>query len=529
MRILFEYSGFLIAGTVIALVWANVAADRKVKKDTALTVTAGTDHYDLEFRLKEAAKITIAIRDSKGKQVRELVHYDEREAGVHHETWDRKDEDGNVVADGEYTWYVKAHGSYNRFVHLRLFGGDHEEHEDEENGDDGTAHASEHDEGDGDGHAVSTPKMGILATVFDRVINRPDEHGHRHGINVHFLINDIFMALFFAIAGKEVWESMLPGGALSNPRKAATPLMATLGGIVGPAGIYVAGVFLFTAANAEGNRPLMPGWAIPCATDIAFSYLVARVLFGSGHPAIAFLLLLAIADDAAGLVILAVAYPSKELELVWLLLAAAAIGIGFLFRKFRFQNFWWYLLIPGVMSWISFDLAGIHPALGLVPIIPCMPHAHTDLGVFAREELNRDDTLNAFEHWWKNPVEIILGLFGLANAGVVLSSAGTGTWLVLAGLLLGKPLGIALFTLLAEKVFRLEIPQGMSYRHIVTLGMIASIGFTVALFVSTAAFKTPGPIQDSVKMGALLSFLGAVVAIIGAKVMGVRPTNSEAA
>ena len=350
-----------------------------------------------------------------------------------------------------------------------------------------------------------------------------------HGLTPLALINDLLMALFFAIAGKEVWEALLPGGALSNPRKAATPLFATLGGIIGPAGLYAIGALLLGQWGALGN-----GWAVPCATDIAFSYLVARLIFGAGHPAIAFLLLLAIADDAAGLLILAVFYPSGSLQLEWLLLSVVGVAIGFGFRQLgrhRSANgklvkglgsFWWYLLIPGTLSWIGFAKAGIHPALGLVPFILTLPHARTDLGIFAREELGRDDPLNAFEHWWKNPVELILGLFGLVNAGVGFSSVGAATWLVLAGLMIGKPLGITLFTWIAERVFKLEMPGGMSYRHVVSLGMIAGIGFTVALFVSTAAFP-PGATLDAVKMGALGSFFAAVVAFVGARMLGIRP------
>jgi NhaA family Na+:H+ antiporter len=234
---------------------------------------------------------------------------------------------------------------------------------------------------------------------------------------------------------------------------------------------------------------------------------------------------LAIADDAAGLIILAIFYPKDPIQIQWLLLTVAAIAIGFGFRKMKLQSFWWYLLIPGTLSWISFYMSNVHPALGLIPIIPCMPHAHTDLGIFARAELKRDDTLNAFEHWWKNPVEIILGLFGLVNAGVPMTSLGVGTWAVLLGLIIGKPVGITLMTLMAEKVFKLEVPKGMSYRHVITLGMIAAIGFTVALFVSTAAFKETGPIQDSVKMGALLSFGAALLSFAIAKALGIRPTG----
>lgn len=358
----------------------------------------------------------------------------------------------------------------------------------------------------------------------DHAADHAEEHsgGHHNWYNVGFIINDVLMALFFAIAAKEVWESLLPGGALSNPRKAATPLLATLGGIVGPVIFYLGGAY------ATGtNESLGQGWAVPCATDIAFSYLVARFIFGGGHPAIAFLLLLAIADDAAGLLILAVFYPSAPINPYWLGLTAVAIFLAWFLARMKVHTHWAYFLGPGLMCWYSFYSAHIHPALGLVPIIPFLPHAHTDLGIFAREELDRDDTLNEFEHFWKTPVELILGLFGLANAGVVLSSVGTGTWLVLAGLLLGKPIGITLLTWLAEKVLKLEKPAGMDYRHVVTLGMVAGIGFTVALFVSVAAFKTPGAIQDSVKMGALLSFGAAPLAIILGKVLGIKPGETS--
>ncbi len=347
------------------------------------------------------------------------------------------------------------------------------------------------------------------------------DHGSdaaHHGITLHFLVNDVLMALFFAIAAKEVWESLLPGGALSNFRKAATPLLATAGGVIGPAIIYITGALL-TGTLSELGR----GWAIPCATDIAFSYLFARIIFGAGHPAIAFLLLLAIADDAAGLVILAVFYPTDHVVPGWFALTAVAMGLAYMFRRFRVTSFWWYLLIPGTLSWVSFYMANIHAALGLVPIIPCMPHAHTDLGIFARQELGRHDTLNEFEHWWKRPVELILGLFGWANAGVVLSSIATGTFLVVSGLLIGKPVGITLLTWIAEKWLRLEKPAGMNYRHVVSLGMVAAIGFTVALFVSTAAFPQPGPLQDAVKMGALMSFVAAPISIVLARLLGVRP------
>jgi len=111
----------------------------------------------------------------------------------------------------------------------------------------------------------------------------------------------------------------------------------------------------------------------------------------------------------------------------------------------------------------------------------------------------------------------------LVNAGVTFASMGTGTGLVSIGLICGKPLGITLFTLVGVKFLGLELSKGMTMRHIISLGMVAGIGFTVALFVATAAYPTPGPIQESVKMGALLSFLSAPIGFVGARLLGVRP------
>ncbi|HET9068223.1 MAG TPA: Na+/H+ antiporter NhaA, partial [Amaricoccus sp.] len=171
----------------------------------------------------------------------------------------------------------------------------------------------------------------------DRVIFEGGPVGQLHAgadgqatrtLTLHFLVNDMLMALFFALAGKEVWEAVaLEGGALRG-RKAMTPLIATAGGMLGPAAVYLAG-----AAALGSFATLAHGWAIPTATDIAFSYLVGRMVFGAGHPAVMFLLLLAIADDAGGLAILAVFYPQGELAPAWLLLSlGAAVGVWFFAR-----------------------------------------------------------------------------------------------------------------------------------------------------------------------------------------------------
>ena len=332
---------------------------------------------------------------------------------------------------------------------------------------------------------------------------------------LHFVVNDIAMVFFFALATKEVVEAMLPGGPLSSPRQAGLPIFAAVGGMVAPALIFLAGARLI---HQEG---LASGWAIPCATDIAFSYLVARLVFPKSSPAIPFLLLLAIADDALGLIVLAIFYPSAPLDLGYLALGVVpAIALAWAMRKYGIANFWWYLLVPGVFAWVGLYAGGVHPALALVPIIPFMPAAPKDLGLFASEEEQLPDTLNRFEHAWRIPVQIILFFFGLANAGVPMSSIGAPTWLVLGGLVLGKPIGVVGMTLLAERI-GFERAKALDIRSLVVLGVAAGIGFTVALFFATAAFR-PGVVLDQAKMGALLSFLAAPLAIVLARALRIR-------
>jgi len=342
-----------------------------------------------------------------------------------------------------------------------------------------------------------------------------------HQVNLfHFIVNDIGMAFFFLLAGKEIREAMLPGGPLASGRTAALPILATLGGMAGPALLYVAGAYLFNPALARG-------WAVPMATDIAFSYMVARLIFpriaGKTHPAIVFLLLLAIADDAGGLIILATFYPTgKTNPLMLVALLGTAIGLSLLLWKvLKVKSFWPYLIGPGTISWYGFLVGGIHPALALVPLAWCLPHEHADLGIWAPGESEGQDTLNKMEHWWKRPVELILGLFGFVNAGVVMSAMGIGTALVCVGLLIGKPMGIVGMTMLG-RLFGLKLPEGMNTRDLIVVGFAAGIGFTVALFVSIVAFPQ-GALQDSVKMGALFSFIVAPITLIIAKLIRKPP------
>ena len=354
---------------------------------------------------------------------------------------------------------------------------------------------------------------GTLLALAWANVDRESYEAFAHPL--HFAVNDIGMAFFFALAAKEVVEATAPGGALHSPRRSAVPLVAAIGGMVGPAAIYATLVLTF------GRPELMRGWAIPVATDIAFSYLVARVIFGVRHPGIPFLLLLAIVDDALGLLILAVFYPTSELRLVeFAIILTLALTLACWLRSRRTLNFWPYVIGAGAVSWLAFYWGGLHPALALVPIIPFVPHAARDAGLFV--ESRSHDTLNEFEHWWKVPVHVILFFFGLVNAGVEVASVGAGTWIVLAAILLGKPIGIVSCTALSVAA-GLHMPAGVTWRDLTVLGVVAAIGFTVSLFFATAAFPA-GDLLDQTKMGALLSFSAAIVAVTAAFLLRVGRT-----
>ena len=329
--------------------------------------------------------------------------------------------------------------------------------------------------------------------------------------SAEFVVNDVGMTLFFALATKEIVEATAPGGALHPLQKAVAPIAAAVGGMIAPALLYLLLVHQF------GLYELRPGWAIPSATDIAFSFLVARMLFGPDHPAIPFLLLLAIADDALGMLVLAAFYPSGVVRPAeFILILSVAMAICWMLKRRRVMNFWPYVIIGGVISWIAFQRGGLHGALALVPVVPFVPHPVRDHHMF-EDDQREDDPLTRFEHRVRIPVQLVLLFFGIVNAGVPFGSVGPGTWIVLTALLLGKPLGILSFSI-AGRACGLALPQGVSWRDMVVLGCIAGLGFTVALYFCTAAFGH-GDLLDQTKMGALLSFAAAPIACFAALVL----------
>ena len=351
-----------------------------------------------------------------------------------------------------------------------------------------------------------------------------EPEGYRHfnqapllgSLSFHFVTNELFMVLFFAMAAVEITQSCLPGGDLHPLRKAVNPLLATLGGVVGPVLVYL------TLNVLIGTPAFSRGWGIPTATDIALAWLVASVVFGRSHPAVSFLLLLAIADDAIGLGIIAIFYPDPGHPVApqWLALTLAGMIIAFLLRRGKTQSYWPYLLLGGGLSWLGLFKAHVHPALALVFIVPFLPHAsREDKHLF--EEDPRDITpLASFEHEWKVVVDFGLFMFGLANAGVEFAAIGVATWLVLASLALGKTGGIFSMGLLGRRL-GYPLPSQVGKKELLLVGMIGGLGLTVALFVAGEAFTDP-LIQGAAKMGALLSAGSGLLAIIGGRIMQVR-------
>ncbi len=349
-------------------------------------------------------------------------------------------------------------------------------------------------------------------------------------VTVHFLINEVFMVFFFGIAAKEITESVLPGGALNPIPKAINPLMGTLGGVFGPVGLFFLLALLFYGGSDDFGA-VSNGWAIPTATDIALAWLVARVIFGNRHPAVNFLLLLAVADDAIGLVIIAVFY-SSDVQPLWLLLTAGGMATAYLFRRIGLT--WWpvYILIAGGMSWVGLVQAGVEPALALVVIVPFLPALHAaghdgadadhggEHGHAAGGHGHGGGALEKFEHQLKLPVDFGLFFFAWANAGVAFGSINQVTLMVLLSLIVGKTVGVTLFSFLVSRL-GFPLPEGMGIRHLAITGMIAGLGLTVALFVANKAYSGTD-FLDPGKMGAVFSVVVAALSLILARLVGVR-------
>jgi NhaA family Na+:H+ antiporter len=343
----------------------------------------------------------------------------------------------------------------------------------------------------------------IVATAFSLFLSNSDYGASfiqiwEHEIGFSFLhksilhwINDGLMPLFFLLVGIEI-KRELTKGELSDFKKAVLPVGAAVGGILIPAAIFI----LFNFRNAEN----MSGWAIPTATDIAFSLGVLSLL-GKRVPFTlkVFLVALAIIDDLGAIVIIAAFY-SHDMNVMMLILALATFVVLLIFSRFRVKSTLLYIAGGGFL-WFFIMKSGIHPTIAGVLVALIVPR----------------ELAEEMEHTLTRPVSyFILPLFALANTAIPLSfQLGEGLFNaisigIIAGLVLGKPIGIIGIPLILKKLNLGDLPEGVTWRHIVGVGFIAGIGFTMSIFIASLSFDE----GNSASVAKLAIIIGSIVAAI---------------
>jgi NhaA family Na+:H+ antiporter len=359
-------------------------------------------------------------------------------------------------------------------------------------------------------HLLLLPLGAAIALVW---VNTLPETYYRFTYAIVFGVNDVAMMFFFGLMAKEVVEATAPGGVLHPWRRALLPVIASIGATIVPA------LLLGRVVDLLDEPVLVVGWPVTFATDIAVSYFVARLIFGL-RPAIPFLLLLAIASDALGVLALGLFRVDSDLHLATgAAIMAVALGIAFALRQARVRSFWPYMIAAGSVSWFAFYLGGLHPALALVPIVPFLPHAPRDPGFFVDARPSARDALSQFEIWFRYPVQVTLFFFGLVNAGVRLHALEPGTWGVPIAVLAGKPIGILVAAGLALAA-GLHLPHGVGWRDLIVVGFTAAIGFSIGLFFCTALLS-PGQLRAETSMGVLLTLAGGPLALVSARLLRV--------
>jgi NhaA family Na+:H+ antiporter len=353
---------------------------------------------------------------------------------------------------------------------------------------------------------------------------------HSLDLTLQEWVNDGLMAIFFFVVGLEIKRELVEG-ELKDPRRAALPAIAAVGGMVAPALIYLA-----ITAGGEGTN----GWGIPMATDIAMAVGVLSLLGTRVRPSLKlFLLALAIVDDIGAIAVIAVFY-SDDVRLDALAAAAGIIVVVALLRRVGVRPIPVYVVL-GAALWLALYEAGVHPTiagvvLGLMaPTRPLRrqedvrdeqlrdvstPEAARETVVLARESVSVVAWLEHLLHPWTTFA--IVPLFALANAGVVLSASALSdalasriTYGVVVGLVVGKLVGISLFAWLAVRFKVGTLPDGVGWPSLVGVAAVAGIGFTVSIFVTGLAFTDPG-LQDQAKIGILAASLvaGALGALL---------------
>lgn len=307
--------------------------------------------------------------------------------------------------------------------------------------------------------------------------------GIPHTVSVEWLINDGLMAVFFLLVGLEIKRELLVG-ELSSFQKASLPVMAAIGGMIAPALFY-------SAFNA--GTPSVSGWGIPMATDIAFALGVLSLL-GNRVPLSlkVFLTALAVVDDLGAVGVIAVFY-THDLSTTYLSYAAAVLLLLMLMNRTGINSLWMYL-IPGLVLWYCVLQSGVHATVAGVLLALCIPH----------KTRKGPPLLSRLEERLHTPVNyFIMPLFALANTALPIKSDMV-THLsdpialgVIFGLVVGKPVGIFLFSWLSVTTGLSQLPAGTRFRELAGLGMLGGIGFTMAIFIALLAFRDPGQIVEA--------------------------------
>lgn len=299
------------------------------------------------------------------------------------------------------------------------------------------------------------------------------------GVNLRYpvilWVNDGLMAIFFLLVGLEIKREIVEG-ELSSLRQAALPVFAAIGGVVVPALIYYA--FNFDSPNTA------KGWGIPMATDIAFALGILSLL-GSKVPSALkiFLAALAIVDDLIAILVIAIFYTS-EVHFNYLGSAAGVFVLLLVFNRLGIKNLFFYL-IPGIIMWYLIHHSGIHATIAGVLTALTIPTTEDD----------KESPLEKLEHCLARPVNfIIMPIFALANTNITFTNGmvdGLGSNLglgILLGLFVGKPVGIFLMSVVSVKTKIAQLPTQTTWKHILGLGMLGGIGFTMSIFIALLSF-----------------------------------------
>ena len=312
-------------------------------------------------------------------------------------------------------------------------------------------------------------------------------------LSVLHWINDVLMAIFFFLVSLEIKREFIQG-ELSNPKQALLPIVAAVGGMVVPALIYI-------AINFK-DPVTLKGWAIPSATDIAFSLGVLSLL-GKRVPLSlkVFLTALAIIDDLGAIVIIAFFY-SGEVQYFYLLLMSGCLIILLILNKFNVRNFIPYLIV-GLFLWEFTHVSGIHATISGVLLALSIPHKSSD-------KKHSGSLLLKLEHAISPYVAFgIMPIFAFANAGVSLEGVTFASLMspvplgILCGLFFGKQIGVFIFSYISIKLNFAEMPNNSDWLKLYGVGILTGIGFTMSLFVGNLAFADATTHTDGVKIGVL--------------------------